>query len=572
MIDVLQKIGDHPFVSNCINGPMRCGKSFLLSSLAAHLSTQIGGRTADWVAELRTNMFEYFEWRCGIEDSVTKGVTIWKNPPMLREADGSQFGLILLDAQGEFDPGQDETQSGIIFAFTTILTSTSIYNLLYNALNRHSAEPFRVFLRNMKAIAAQICPTMTFQRFILLVRDVPDGVYPPGLYSGTVQPPNASTNFFNTVFRPMVGAMGDCREEMEAIFADISVFAMPDPGRDLKSDSLRTIEPLFVAKMTEFMRILTRGGDIVFKTNPQGDVITGNEFIPVFEEFARAINAIEIPRLEVLFNSYLRSGILSKFHTLIKEFRASISALIDTNENGMPNAAFEGMICRRIREIQKEFETFGTSTNQALVAEYRPQFEDELAATVTQLRRMNRAKIEANVIRMVLEQGTELDAQIEEVAAARRTLIGVSYTAYIKRWVMHVGRDIDEAEFQTADYNNAVSPMKVRIVEQKGRFREAVAEFDRCIGDYKRHSALKELLDKARTEFTAFDLGTYYCTQQFVRHGNIKVWIEEYRSTLCESCVVFDNVRYSRDTDVALKNLRDVEKTFRLAVALNEDD
>lgn len=94
-----------------IAGPSRTGKSYLLSQLISHLTT------------------EQFCFKVGNSmDALTKGIWMWDTPVKYTLKDGNQVSLIFLDTEGIGDHSTSDHSDNQIFTLTTLLSSLLIFN------------------------------------------------------------------------------------------------------------------------------------------------------------------------------------------------------------------------------------------------------------------------------------------------------------------------------------------------------------------------------------------------------------------------------------------------------------
>ena len=62
----------------------------------------------------------------------TRGIWLWSEPALLRDARGERVAVLLMDTQGAFDLSSTVRQCATIFALSTMLSSVQLYNLSSN--------------------------------------------------------------------------------------------------------------------------------------------------------------------------------------------------------------------------------------------------------------------------------------------------------------------------------------------------------------------------------------------------------------------------------------------------------
>lgn len=74
---------------------------------------------------------EGFSWRGGSERD-TNGILIWSEPFLLRDRNGEEIAIILMDTQGAFDSLSTVKDCATIFALSTMISSVQIFNVSQN--------------------------------------------------------------------------------------------------------------------------------------------------------------------------------------------------------------------------------------------------------------------------------------------------------------------------------------------------------------------------------------------------------------------------------------------------------
>lgn len=127
---IFQSVGQNHVSIFSINGSSRTGKSFTLNYFLKYL---LHGVKQDWI---HAQLPDYF-----VSDSggarVTTGIKMWSEPLYLPLPNAERIAIILLDTQGLFDDVTSSEDNTAIYAFSSLLSSLMIYNVMSNMDERH---------------------------------------------------------------------------------------------------------------------------------------------------------------------------------------------------------------------------------------------------------------------------------------------------------------------------------------------------------------------------------------------------------------------------------------------------
>lgn len=117
-----------------VAGAFRKGKSFLLNFFLRYLKYRTE-QTDDSAFDDRWLAFESnlkgFSWRGGC-DRDTNGMIIWSEPFIVKDCNGEEIAVLLMDTQGSFDSQSTVKDCATIFALSTMISSVQIYNVSQN--------------------------------------------------------------------------------------------------------------------------------------------------------------------------------------------------------------------------------------------------------------------------------------------------------------------------------------------------------------------------------------------------------------------------------------------------------
>ncbi|KAI6189020.1 Guanylate-binding protein [Aphelenchoides besseyi] len=149
-----------------VAGKFRKGKSFLLNFFLRYLRYVADGSPADedWLE--REPTLQGFSWRGGSERD-TNGILFWSKPYLVKNKQGEELVVLLMDTQGAFDQQSTVKDCATIFALSTMISS--IYNLQSN-IYEDDLEHLQLFAEYGK-LALEESTGKPFQILVLLIRN-----------------------------------------------------------------------------------------------------------------------------------------------------------------------------------------------------------------------------------------------------------------------------------------------------------------------------------------------------------------------------------------------------------------
>ncbi|KAL1473943.1 hypothetical protein MTO96_038349 [Rhipicephalus appendiculatus] len=119
-----ERVKDKPVVVIAVVGAFRKGKSFLLCFLLRYLRNM---GQADWLGDPDASL-EGFEWRGGSERQTT-GILMWNEVFLVKDSQGDELAVLLMDTQGTFDSQSPSVVHSSIFALSAMISSVLVYNV-----------------------------------------------------------------------------------------------------------------------------------------------------------------------------------------------------------------------------------------------------------------------------------------------------------------------------------------------------------------------------------------------------------------------------------------------------------
>lgn len=268
-----------------VAGLLRKGKSFLLSLFVRFL---LNGSADNWLDNLDEKS-EGFEWQNGSE-AHTSGILIWPEIFYYKNSDDEEIGIILMDTQGCFDTKTTINENVSIFAFSTMLASVQIYNLM-QLINENDLQNLQLFAEFGKN-ASQNSTDKPFQKLIFLIRDWSDKKNFAYGESG------GQTYLERQLFQKNdKEELEMTRNSIKSCFQTWKCFLLPHPGLEVSQDFDGDLNKLsldfreYVKQLVPF--VLSRENIIVKEIS--GNQIKGKDFLDFVSSYWTVFKNGEMP-------------------------------------------------------------------------------------------------------------------------------------------------------------------------------------------------------------------------------------------------------------------------------------
>ena len=112
---------------------------------------------------------------------VTAGIWLWSEPFVIKNSEGREVAVYLMDSQGWHDSKSPLADNALLFGLSTLLSSVMIYNL-DKKIDETNLQYLQSFAFNAKWIDERTVDE-SFQKLIVLIRDWNfTNDYPYGFY------------------------------------------------------------------------------------------------------------------------------------------------------------------------------------------------------------------------------------------------------------------------------------------------------------------------------------------------------------------------------------------------------
>lgn len=326
-----EEIKDLPVVVVSVVGAYRGGKSFLLNFFLRYLSSPPSARLdGSWLGE-ESEPLTGFSWRGGSERNTT-GILMWSEPFIIRIHSGEEVAVLLMDTQGTFDSSSTIRDCSTIFALSTLLSSTQIYNLRDN-IKEDDLQNLQLFTDYGALMKTQT--GKAFQVLEFLVRDwISPWEYSYGQTGGEFYLENKLK-----ISKKQPRELRDLRTHIIASFDKVTCFLMPHPG-------LSVANPKFEGKISEigleFRNSLKELASSILSCETlrvkmlSGQPVKSRELFSYFKSYMSIFNSDKVPTPTTIFKATSEAGLLVAFNEAREQFEKNMGLACGLEAPSMP--------------------------------------------------------------------------------------------------------------------------------------------------------------------------------------------------------------------------------------------
>jgi len=281
-------VADKPACILTVAGAMRTGKSFLLNQMLNQLSKEEEGGAGG------------FPWRGGME-RFTSGIHFSQQPVLVKDKDGNDLVVYLMDTQGTFDHRTTVRENMTIFALSTMMSSVLMYNLMHVIREDH-LQHLQLFTEYGR-LALKSTGTVPFQKLQFLVRD---WHYPMDAPFGKEGGQLVLQRLLKTSEDQPV-EVNKLRGHISSCFSDIDCFLLPYPGAKVAEDPTfdgksEDMDQRFRIHLEKFVGNMLHVDNLAPKVIA-GKVVKSKELVDYFNKYLEIFNGDEIPEPKSIFES-----------------------------------------------------------------------------------------------------------------------------------------------------------------------------------------------------------------------------------------------------------------------------
>ncbi|GMS88271.1 hypothetical protein PENTCL1PPCAC_10446, partial [Pristionchus entomophagus] len=295
-----------------VAGAFRKGKSFFLSNCVRYF--QYG---KDWMAP--TASVIGFTWRRST-NSVTEGILMWPEPFLVKNANGEELAILLMDTEGAFDHKSSISQCATVFALSALMSSVLVYNVMQD-IQEDTLNHLQFFAKYGSYALDEQHTKSPFQSLLFLIRDWQnDDEY--GMEAGR--------KLLDEKFKAHAStkdSMLALREDIKRSFVDIKCSLLPSPGDKIRKGSEGTItvndmDPDFREEMAELIPYLT---DNLIRPKEIGSKqITGSEFLEFFKTYINLFGSGKVPEPKSIYEATVEATHQSALTISLDHYNATM--------------------------------------------------------------------------------------------------------------------------------------------------------------------------------------------------------------------------------------------------------
>jgi atlastin len=264
-------------------GAFRTGKSFMLSLMVQYLSwignnTNINTATSvesdtlqqdeqiKWITDSGDFIrIDAFDWGGGV-DPVTKGIYMWSTPFIVNDK-----AILLVDTQGMFDHDTPMAVTTCIFAFTALISSYQIYNVLPR-IQEDNLQHLAMFssyaakvsqVSNINGTDNNTSDASLFQHISFLVRDWPNFTARSTIIDKEHEMHEYITD--KVFARGKSEEINSTRDAIRRCYQNITCFCLPNPGQQVVAKeydgNIQDINKDFLSLVSRFFSTHVFGGE-----------------------------------------------------------------------------------------------------------------------------------------------------------------------------------------------------------------------------------------------------------------------------------------------------------------------
>ncbi|CAI2350226.1 unnamed protein product [Caenorhabditis sp. 36 PRJEB53466] len=293
------KIADKKVAVIGVAGAYRKGKSFLLNfflryltwrSKAEKVMGEIDLEDEQWMSP--NSPLSGFSWRGGSERD-TNGILIWSEPFLMKDKNGEEVAVLLMDTQGAFDSQSTVKDCATIFALSTMISSVQIFNLSQN-IQEDDLQHLQLFTEYGR-LALEDSAAKPFQSLLFLVRD---WSFPYEAEFG-FQGGQRILDKRLEVSEKQHAELQQLRQHIRSCFENIGCFLMPHPGLKVATNrefdgKLVDIEREFQQQLGVMVPRLLDSHALVHK-EINGQKISCRELLEYFKAYIRIFQGQDLP-------------------------------------------------------------------------------------------------------------------------------------------------------------------------------------------------------------------------------------------------------------------------------------
>lgn len=396
-----EKCRERPLCVVSIAGDFRKGKSFMLNFFLRylyHVSQQQQaqkqlldedsesrkavlsnkGIDKDWLGE-KSAPLKGFSWRGGSKPETT-GILIWNDPIVIRQDNGQEVAVLLMDTQGAFDSRQTIGQTAIIFALSTLTSSIQIYNVMNN-IQEDNLQILDTFLAYGQLVLDK-SSEKPFQELCFLVRDWRS---PMDHKYGSEGGASLLAEKLEIDHEDPEGSDNKTRRRIESCFEKKKCFLLPFPGEKVSvqegepfNGEVSLMKENFVEHLKVFVPMILSPSNLLIKSIG-GEKINGQGLLEYFKVYAETFKGEKIPEAKNLYDATAEASNLAAVANSKNYYLKAMKDICGAHKPYVNPKILEQKHGQLLKESLQMFE----STKKLGEVEYSKNFSDNLLKDLT---------------------------------------------------------------------------------------------------------------------------------------------------------------------------------------------
>lgn len=298
-IKPIEEILLSPETKNCevsilsVAGALRGGKSFLLSFLIRYLhSVTVLNETENWIGDPNEKLTG-FEWIRGTKRHTT-GILIWSEI-FYYVIDNRKIAIILMDTQGTFDTESTLKDNITIFAFSSMIASTQLFNIS-DRIQEDYLNNLQLFTEYGKYVSDKM-NFKPFQSLMFLIRDWTNSdEYQYGEIGGL--------EYLNEILKIdniQHEELKKIRMHIRSCYDNLRCFLLPHPGLDAIDDKyfegkIENLEDDFIFSLKELAKALLAKENITGSVKTiNGKILKAHDLVHYIKSYWKIFQNDEMP-------------------------------------------------------------------------------------------------------------------------------------------------------------------------------------------------------------------------------------------------------------------------------------
>lgn len=415
---------DMPVSLVSVVGAFRTGKSFLLDFFLKYLYANEGKKPDtnfddepdyDWMTkggellegnknkmkgDKKSNPKGGFGWKHG-SDRFTTGIWIWDEWFERRtRKTGEKVAVFVLDTQGMYDSKTGQHLTASIFGLGTLLSSYTIYNLMFQIQEDHLQHLalFSEYGRLASSAAGedehgeQIKP---FQKLEFLVRDFSKF---EDLEDSTIPELHKEMAGYleDVLSQKFQKDLAEVRDQIELCYEDITCYCLPHPGTDVSEKksydgNVKKIRDEFKRLLADFTR-----GVFAKRIEPKrinGQQVTASQLFQFIKVYVKLFQEAEIfPEAKTLLQATQEANNLSAIVKAVAEYKKIMEASVGPGNAYLPEEKLQ-KINRNAKDAAMEvFQGVANLGSKDAIAKAEKSLKRELKEAFAVYKETNRLR------------------------------------------------------------------------------------------------------------------------------------------------------------------------------------